>query len=88
MQHNLNVVGRNIAKFRRQRGWTQQELAARLQLLGWNVTSQFLTKIKTGRFVVTDAQIVFFTEVFHIPAEDFFLLKQQSGNGTAQLTKK
>ena len=60
MQHDLNVVGKNVAKFRRRRGWTQEELAARLQLLGWNVTSQFLAKIETGRCVVTGAQIVFF----------------------------
>ena len=83
MQHDLNVVGKNVAKFRRRRGWTQEELAARLQLLSWNVTSQFLTKIETGRCVVTDAQIVFFSEVFRIPAEDLFPLKSQSSNGTA-----
>lgn len=83
MQHNLNVVGKSVAKFRRQRGWTQEELAASLQLLGWNVTSQFLAKIETGRCAVTDAQIVFFSEVFGVPAEDFFPPKSQSRDGIA-----
>jgi transcriptional regulator with XRE-family HTH domain len=82
MKHNLNVIGKNVAKFRRQRGWTQEELAARLQLLGWNVTSQFLANIETGRCVVTDAQILFFSEAFRISAEDLFPPKSQSLNGT------
>jgi len=88
VEHNLNVVGRNVAKFRRQRGWTQEKLAARLQLLGCNITPQILANIETRRCLVTDCQIVFFSEVFRIPAEDFFPLKSQSKNGTVQLTKK
>ena len=88
MQHNFNVVGKNIVKFRQQRRWTRGELAAKLQLLGCNIPPQILANIETCRCSVTDAQIVFFSEVFRIPAVDFFPLKPQSGNGTGQLTKK
>ncbi|MGO9584689.1 MAG: helix-turn-helix domain-containing protein [Limisphaerales bacterium] len=82
MQHNLNVIGQNIAKFRHQRGWTRKELSAKLQLLGCNITPQILAEIETGCCVVTDAQIVFFSEVFGIPAEDLFPFKSRSKDGT------
>jgi transcriptional regulator with XRE-family HTH domain len=88
MEHNLNVVGKYIAKFHRQRGWTREELAAKLQLFGCNITPQILANIETRGCSVTDCQIVFFSEVFRIPAEDFFPLKSQSKNGTVQLPKK
>jgi transcriptional regulator with XRE-family HTH domain len=69
MQHNHNVLGQNVAKFRRQRGWTQEELAAKLKLIGCIITSQILVDIETFRFPPTNAQITFFSEIFRVPIE-------------------
>ena len=69
MQHNHNVLGQNVAEFRRQRGWTQEELAAKLQLIGCNITPQIIANIETLHFPATDAQIAFFPEIFRIPVE-------------------
>jgi transcriptional regulator with XRE-family HTH domain len=87
MQYNLNVVGKNIAKFRQQRGWTQKELAAKLQLLGCNITRQILANVEARRCAVTDAQIAFFAGVFCVPIKDLFPSKSQSGNRKAWLMK-
>jgi ribosome-binding protein aMBF1 (putative translation factor) len=67
---NLNVVGQNIAEFRHQRGWIREELAAKLQLLGCNITPHILANIETGHCAVTDTQIVFFSEAFRVPVKD------------------
>ena len=86
MRRKLNVDRKNvvrIAMFRHQRDWTREELSARLQLFGCNITPQILAQIETGRCVVTDAQIVFFSEVFGIPAKDLFPMKSQSRDGSA-----
>jgi transcriptional regulator with XRE-family HTH domain len=83
MQHNLNVVGKNIAKLRQRRRWTREELAAKLQLLGCNITPGVLIRIESGRCIVTDAQIVFFSEVFDIPVEQLYPPKSQFRNGEA-----
>jgi transcriptional regulator with XRE-family HTH domain len=64
MQHNLNAVGHNIVKFRHQRGWTQDELAAKLQLLGCNIARQILANIEARRCPATDIEIIYFAEVF------------------------
>lgn len=80
---NLKLVGQNIAKFRLQRGWTEDELVVKLQLPGCNITRQILVNIETGRCAATDAQIVFFSEVFRVPVEDLFPPRPQCGNGIA-----
>ena len=70
MQHSLNVIGQNVAKFRRQRGWTHEELAAKLQLLGCNITPQIIANIETRHCSMADAQIVCFMKVLRIPLSE------------------
>jgi transcriptional regulator with XRE-family HTH domain len=72
MQNDFNIVGQNVAKLRHQRGWTQEELALKLRLLGCNVTSQILSHIEIRRCIVTDIQIVFFSEAFSVSIRDLF----------------
>ena len=49
MQHKANLIGQNVAKFRYQRNWTQEELVAKLQLLGCYMTRDILANIETQR---------------------------------------
>jgi len=49
MHRDVNVVGSNVAKFRYQRGWTQDELVAKLQVLGCYMTVNILANIETRR---------------------------------------
>src|SRR4051812_16550909 len=72
MHHDLNVIGRNIAKLRYQRGWTQDTLVGKLQLLGCYMTRDILANIETLRSPVTDKQIEFFAEIFHVDVWDLF----------------
>jgi transcriptional regulator with XRE-family HTH domain len=72
MRQNANVIGRNVAKFRYQRGWTQDELVAKIQLLEFYMTRDILANIETLRSSVTDKQIVILSEVFNVPVGDLF----------------
>lgn len=72
MRQNANVIGRNVAKFRYQRGWTQDELVAKIQLLEFYMTRDILANIETLRSSVTDKQIVVLSEVFNVPVGDLF----------------
>lgn len=80
MQRNFNIVGQNVAKFRRQRGWSQEELAIKLQLLGFIITRQILANVETHRCAVTDTKIVLFAEVLSVQINDLFPSKLQSNN--------
>ena len=77
-RQNANVVGRNVAKFRYQNGWVQDELVAKIQLLEFYITRDILANIETLRSSVTDKQIVIFAEVFGVPVGDLFPPKQKS----------
>ena len=77
-RQNANVVGRNVAKFRYQNGWVQDELVAKIQRLGFYITRDILANIETLRSSVTDKQIVIFAEVFGVPVGDLFPPKQKS----------
>ncbi len=82
MRQNANVVGRNVAKFRYQRDWVQDELVAKMQLLGFYITRDILANIETLRSPVTDKQIVIFAEIFGVPVGDLFPPKRKfSGRG-------
>ena len=69
---NSNVIGRNVSRERYQRGWTQDDLVAKLQLLGCNITRDILANIETCRCITTDKQIEFLAEVFGIQIQQLF----------------
>ena len=78
MRQNANVIGRNVARFRYQNGWSQDKLVAKIQLLGFYITRDILANIETLRSIVTDKQIVIFAEVFGVPVGDFFHQNEKS----------
>jgi transcriptional regulator with XRE-family HTH domain len=47
MPKNANIIGRNVAKFRYQAGWTQEFLAVRMQLLGCYINRDIIANIET-----------------------------------------
>ena len=69
---DANVIGRSVVKFRYQRGWTQDELVGKLQLLGCYMTRDILANIETQRGPATDKQLEFFAQVFEAKEADFF----------------
>ena len=78
MTQNANVIGRNVARFRYQKGWSQDLLVTKMQLLRIYITRDILANIETLRSIATDKQIVVFAEVFGVPVGDLFPPKQKS----------
>jgi transcriptional regulator with XRE-family HTH domain len=77
MPKNANVIGRKVAWLRYQRGWSQSDLVAELQLLGCiNMTREIVANIETLRSPATDKQIEFFAEVFKVMEQDLFPKKR------------
>lgn len=72
MHHCANVIGPTVSKLRYQRGWKQEELVAKLQLIGCYMTRDILANIETRRSPVTDTQIEFFCDVFTVQVQDLF----------------
>ena len=85
MHRDANVIGPMVSKLRYQRGWRQDELVAKLQLLGCYMTRDILANIETRRSPVTDTQIEFFCEVFAVKVQELFPARpKQNGNGNGR----
>ena len=67
-----NAIGPAVRKLRSQRGWTQDELAAKLQLKGWDCTRSWLAKIEARQVYVKDFELLYFAAVFGKNLDDFF----------------
>jgi len=70
--HNGNTVGQCVCELRYQKGWTQEELATKIQLMGCHMTRDVVANIETRRSTVTDTQILFLAEVLGVKAGDLF----------------
>jgi len=54
------------------KNWTQDQLAAKIQLMGCYMTRDIIANIETRRRPVTDKQIIYFTEVFGVEVGELF----------------
>lgn len=67
-----NAVGPTIRKLRNGRGWTQEVLATKLQLEGWDCTRSWLAKIEAQQVQVKDFELLYFRKLFALKLEDLF----------------
>ena len=68
----LNMVGPQIRKLRYVRGWSQNILATKLQLLGWDIDRVAVGKIESRVVHVDDYELLYFTKVFNVGLADLF----------------
>ena len=64
-----NSSGRMIRSLRENAGLSQEELAAKAQLSGYNITQKAISRIETGDRVVADYEIILFAGIFHVSAD-------------------
>ena len=63
---NKNVVSAMVRSYRKQRGYTQQQLACKMQLMGVNMDQQMVSKIEQNRRIVTDYELACFCEILSV----------------------
>lgn len=63
---NLNLIGPQVRKLRVQRDWTQEVLAAKLQMAGWDISRARLAKIEARLVWVGDYRLYFFAKVLKV----------------------
>jgi hypothetical protein len=55
---HLNVIGPEVRRIRKQRGWSQSKLALHLQSVGWNISRSGLAKIECRIMWVGDFELL------------------------------
>ncbi len=68
----LNVVGPQIRKLRNQKGWTQAQLAQKLQLLGWDTSRQSVARLETQERRVTDLEVLILAMVLGVKTDELY----------------
>ena len=72
MRRHANIIGQNVVKLRYKKDWTQDQLAAKMQLSGYYITRQIIANIETRRSSVRDKRIACFAEIFDVKVGDLF----------------
>lgn len=67
-----NLSGLRIRKARENAGLSQEELAARLQLYGLEITQKAISRIETGLRLVPDFELLYFAKALGKPILWFY----------------
>ena len=68
----LNLVGPKVREVRTLKGWTQGALAAKLQMLGWDVSRESVAKLEAQFWRVPDCELLFLAKVLGVGALELF----------------
>lgn len=73
-----NICGENVQAIRKAQGLSQEQLAARMQLLGIQMQQKAISRIETGERLVADYELVALGKVLGVPLEE---LLRRAGDG-------
>jgi transcriptional regulator with XRE-family HTH domain len=68
----INTVGKQVLRFRTARDWSQEQLAARCQRAGWDVSRDIIARIEAGIRAVNDHDLAYLAQVFDVPLRDLY----------------
>jgi transcriptional regulator with XRE-family HTH domain len=71
----LNLIGPQVRKLRNLKAWTQEALAAKLQVEGWDVSRESLAKLEAQFRRVPDCELLFLAKVLDAEVIDLFPAK-------------
>ncbi|NLG92403.1 MAG: helix-turn-helix transcriptional regulator [Clostridiales bacterium] len=66
-------MGKNIRAIREKKGWTQEVLAAKLQIAGCDITRRAIAKIEVGQRHLYAHEIKSMKEIFDVSYEELFV---------------
>ncbi|MCD7744231.1 MAG: helix-turn-helix domain-containing protein [Lachnospiraceae bacterium] len=64
-----NLIGKHLIQLRKMHGYSQRDLSYRLQLLGFDMDKNVITRIETNRRFVTDIEVQAICQVFGVAYE-------------------
>lgn len=71
LKQDMNI-GNNIKVFRSNSNLTQEEVVAKLQLLGIDMSRSIYSQIERGTYNIRISELFALKEIFQVSMEDFF----------------
>ncbi len=66
-------IGDNLRRLQNQAGLSQENLAARLQVLGLLVSREIISQMELGRYNVRVSVLLALKELYHVSFDEFFV---------------
>ncbi|TWX69903.1 helix-turn-helix transcriptional regulator [Colwellia demingiae] len=74
----MNIIGKNVRLIRERKGWTQEQLAAKCNLIDWGISRSTLAKIESNVRGVTDIEVNYLAVALDIEIEILFLYQDKT----------
>ena len=68
----MNIIGSNLRRLRVERGWSQQMLSNKLEMLAIYVCRGSISRIEDKQRTVTDIELYGFSQVLGVPVTELF----------------
>jgi len=68
----MNIIGHQVRKIRESQNLTQEELAARCNLIGWNISRGTLAKIESQVRRIIDSEVALLAKALHVDINILF----------------
>lgn len=68
----MNIVGKKVRAIRETKGWTQEQLVAKCNLTGWEISRSTLAKIESNVRRVTDIEVHRLSLALSVSVVDLF----------------
>ena len=65
-----NICGEKLRKFRMEKGLSQESLAAKIQLRGLDLTQKTISRIETGKRLITDYELKYLADALGVPVRE------------------
>lgn len=75
-----NLIGQRLTDLRNAHNLSQRDLAYKLQLAGYDIDKNVITRIETNKRYVTDIEIKAFSEIFTVSC-DFLISGKEDEKG-------
>jgi len=72
MKHIRNVIGPQVRRIRNEQGFTQEALAAELQLAGWDLSRSSLANLEAQDRWVVESELFLLARVLNVQMSDLF----------------
>jgi predicted transcriptional regulator len=73
MTEPKNAIGPQLMQMRSRLGLSQEKLAAKCQLAGWDVSRDIIARIELQIRCVTDIELIKISRILHVPVDSLLI---------------
>lgn len=67
------TLGRNLRRIRKSRKLTQEQVVAKMQLLGFDISRSIYSQIECGTYNIKVTELVALKQIYDVAFEEFFI---------------